>query len=415
MLEYIAGGAALLIIARISARVYRKHLRPKIKGYLGELGVRRTLSKLSDSSSETLKDLLLHTGRDTTQIDHVLVSRYGVFDIETKNLSGLICGNEWDREWQQITNRGVYPIPNPVRQNYKHTLALKHTLKDFPDVPVYPIVVFSNKSKLDVSSERTLVVNQKDLLSAIGSLSLTPVLSEAQVQQIKDCLEGANITDRQKRKQHLAQAQLRKELFFADEVSKAYEEGKNSPVIHFTPQLTQEERFLQEELDAFHEHGPVLTIKGITDTIDGFLKNARRNADGTLASDSSRFDHLICPFTGTAFPPSEASNLERGLWLSYLNKHPVLAHHASTKDGFSELFPSSTRGSAIISAYLKAPASFTAKAKNNAWYRNLENSFQKPTVERQIADASQKREACSPPTSPELERCSTLCCQSDRE
>ncbi len=391
MLEYIIGGIAAFATARMARKAYRVHLRPKIKGYFGERGVKRTLRKLPNDEHEVLQDLMLSTGKDLTQIDHVVISKYGIFDIETKNFSGFISGNEWDKEWQQITDNGLHPIPNPVRQNYKHTLALKHTLKDIPGVPIYPIVVLSDKSRLDVTSERTLVVNRRDLLSAISSLCDKPVLGDAQIQQIKRRLEESNITDRGIRNKHKEQVRLKNDLFSADIVSKAYEEGKNSPIISFSPQLTTEERFLQEELDSFHTAGPVLTIKGVTDTIDGFLKNARRQADGSVAENDKSFDHVRCPYTGTHFPPSELVHLERGLWLSYLNKHPALAHHVITKDGFSEMFPKRTAGAAIISAYVKDPAGFTAKAKATAWYKNLEASFRKPSVSARITEAAMKK------------------------
>lgn len=144
MIEYIVGGVTVIVAARLARRAYRMHLKPTIKGYLGEMGVRRTLRKLPSGDNVVLQDLL-STGRDTTQIDHVVISKYGIFDIETKNYSGFISGKEWDKEWQQFTNSSQHTIPNPVRQNYKHTLALKNTLRDLPGIPIHPIVVFQTR------------------------------------------------------------------------------------------------------------------------------------------------------------------------------------------------------------------------------------------------------------------------------
>jgi len=38
------------------------------------------------------KDELIPIDKGTTQIDHVLVSRFGIFVIETKNMKGWIFG-----------------------------------------------------------------------------------------------------------------------------------------------------------------------------------------------------------------------------------------------------------------------------------------------------------------------------------
>ncbi len=392
MLEYVAATAAAVVMVRLSRRAYRSYLRPKIKGHLGEFGIRRELGKLPSSETEVLHDLLLPIGRESTQIDHIVVSKYGVFPIETKNLSGLISGKEWDKEWLQYRKGRPHPIPNPVRQNYRHSVALKQLLKKHPNVRVNPIVVFSNASRLDVTSENTLVVNRRDLLSAIKSYCRKPVLTAEQVHQIAKELTDLNIKDRVERRQHREQAQMKKELFSSDELSKAYEEGKNSPVLHFTQHFTLEERILQEKIDHFRANGPVLTIRGHTDTIYGFLHQARRNKDNTVADDGKAFDHVTCPYTGAQFPPSELANLERGLWLSYFNKHPELAHHVSTKQGLTELFPSHAPGYGVVSAYAKKPMTFISQTKQSVWYQNLKSSFQKPAVEQQIDQAAQKKD-----------------------
>lgn len=84
MLEYVAATVAAVIMVRLSRRAYRSYLRPKIKGHLGEFVIRRELGKLSSSDTEILHDLLLPIGRESTQVDHIVVSKYGVFPIETK-------------------------------------------------------------------------------------------------------------------------------------------------------------------------------------------------------------------------------------------------------------------------------------------------------------------------------------------
>ena len=48
-------------------------------------------------------DLTLETPDETTQIDHVIISRFGIFVIETKNFTGWIFGSENQKQWTKTT------------------------------------------------------------------------------------------------------------------------------------------------------------------------------------------------------------------------------------------------------------------------------------------------------------------------
>ena len=64
---------------------------------LGEFGEGRVSSFLEDLPCEdyqVFNDLLICDRDYTTQIDHIIISRYGVFVIETKNMHGKIYGSE---------------------------------------------------------------------------------------------------------------------------------------------------------------------------------------------------------------------------------------------------------------------------------------------------------------------------------
>ena len=50
---------------------------------------RSILSKLPESDYIVRNDILLNTEHGTSQIDHVVVSVYGIFVIETKNIRGV--------------------------------------------------------------------------------------------------------------------------------------------------------------------------------------------------------------------------------------------------------------------------------------------------------------------------------------
>ncbi len=51
---------------------------PKIKGFFGEASVAATLSMLPKEEYRLLNNIMLKTERGTTQIDHIVLSLYGI-------------------------------------------------------------------------------------------------------------------------------------------------------------------------------------------------------------------------------------------------------------------------------------------------------------------------------------------------
>jgi len=117
-----------------------------MKGILGELKVNLMAKFLLDKNKYTLfKNVTLPTEDGTTQIDHVIVSRYGVFVIETKNMRGWIFGSEKQKTWTQKIYRHTSKFQNPLHQNYKHTQTLQAALNIEPTT-IFSIVVFVGDS-----------------------------------------------------------------------------------------------------------------------------------------------------------------------------------------------------------------------------------------------------------------------------
>lgn len=88
-----------------------------------------------------IDDLILVTENGTTQIDHVIVSRFGIFVIETKNMKGWIYGNANDAQWTQALFGKKYRFQNPLRQNYRHTRAIAEKL-NIDHEAVIPVIFF---------------------------------------------------------------------------------------------------------------------------------------------------------------------------------------------------------------------------------------------------------------------------------
>ncbi|WP_417362527.1 nuclease-related domain-containing protein [Gallaecimonas pentaromativorans] len=109
------------------AFIKRQYHSPSAKGRRGEARLASRLQKLGQPYRQ-FHDVTLRFGDGTTQIDHLLVSPFGVFVIETKNYQGWIFGGEKQRYWTQSLYRTKTRFQNPLNQNYKHCLAVEALL-----------------------------------------------------------------------------------------------------------------------------------------------------------------------------------------------------------------------------------------------------------------------------------------------
>ena len=100
----------ILIIIFTIGIIYLKINLPFIKGKLGEKSVATILSFLPKDEYVVLNDIMLKNGNSTTQIDHIVVSIYGIFVIETKNYKVWIFGNAHKDYWtQNILGNKYFP------------------------------------------------------------------------------------------------------------------------------------------------------------------------------------------------------------------------------------------------------------------------------------------------------------------
>lgn len=79
----------------------------------------------------------------TTQIDHIFVSQYGIFVVETKSHTGVIHAHMGSSPWKiDKQEERPYIFSNPFRQNYKHVYVVAMLL-GLPVHQVTSLVVFS--------------------------------------------------------------------------------------------------------------------------------------------------------------------------------------------------------------------------------------------------------------------------------
>ena len=94
-----------------------------------------------------LNHITLQLGDGTTQIDHILVSRYGVFVIETKDYSGWIFANAKDPTWTQTIYGSKFKFQNPIFQNARHLRAVQELLNFLSPTVIQSVVVFAGSAK----------------------------------------------------------------------------------------------------------------------------------------------------------------------------------------------------------------------------------------------------------------------------
>lgn len=138
-----------LAVALLIAVVVAKRLQaPKQKGQAGEAWVRFfAYWGLPARTYKRLHNLTLRVEDGTTQIDHVFLSRYGLFVVETKHMKGRIVGGEREPRWLQTVGRHSYSFQNPLRQNYRHLKALEYCL-GIDMAHLHSVVVFTGPARL---------------------------------------------------------------------------------------------------------------------------------------------------------------------------------------------------------------------------------------------------------------------------
>jgi Nuclease-related domain len=157
--SYLFSGFAILFCGLATGYVLghgisRKNARSFQNG--GEALVRRELqANFGSPDFHLLNHITLKLGDSTTQIDHILVSRFGVFVIETKDYSGWIFANAKHSTWTQVTYSGKFKFQNPIFQNLRHLQAVQELLDFLPPSAIKSVVVFVGSAdfKTEVPAE----------------------------------------------------------------------------------------------------------------------------------------------------------------------------------------------------------------------------------------------------------------------
>lgn len=140
------------------------------KGRIGEQQIRKRLSVFLKDGAEILYNCYIPNDKNgTSEIDVLLITKKGIWVIESKNYSGWIFGRADDYMWTQslrgrngkATKNSFY---NPIAQNRGHIKYLKNYLGI--NVPFISLVVFSDKcifKNLETNTGDAEVIHLNDL------------------------------------------------------------------------------------------------------------------------------------------------------------------------------------------------------------------------------------------------------------
>ena len=186
-----------IIIVIVFILVIGKLNSPGYKGKTGEKLVAERL-EIIDGYKHILNNIMLNDNGKSRQIDHIAITEYGVYIIETKNYAGTIYGRETSNEWQQYLNGKCFRFENPIHQNYGHLQTVNYYIDDITK-DTYSVVVFIRRGKLKIDTT-TPVIYEDQLAKYIRNQK--KVLNEEKIEQIYQTLIENQITSAQTIKNH---------------------------------------------------------------------------------------------------------------------------------------------------------------------------------------------------------------------
>ena len=188
----------ILLIISIAIIIIYYVYGSKILGWFGEHWTKSELKKLPKDKYIILNDIFININGFTHQIDHVIVSCYGIFSIETKQYNGYITGSKYDKNWVRHINSKVLYYVNPIRQNYGHVKALSELLK-LDEKKIFNIVCIPSNAKLKIEHNGELVRNTT-IVSKI--LTYQDIIID-NINEIADIIKKNNIKDKVMKKEHI--------------------------------------------------------------------------------------------------------------------------------------------------------------------------------------------------------------------
>jgi hypothetical protein len=181
-------GSVALVMAAMAWRP--RHARPPNRAerlaplrdvkaeLLGREGEQEVARRIAELGMPAVHDVVLTDDRGRTQIDHLVRTPFGIVVLKTKRFSGVVTGTVGAALWRHEVGGGpmvaqsrgrrwrpkrrvqteavVTWFQNPLRQNYRHVMAVRRVIGD-PDVPVRGHVVSAGPARFEWELARAVI------------------------------------------------------------------------------------------------------------------------------------------------------------------------------------------------------------------------------------------------------------------
>ena len=200
---FIISTIIVIVVSIILLSLYKEEIIYKYKRYKkGKVGENLISDKLAllDDNYKVYNNLLFCLKNDiTVQMDHIVVSRTGVYVIETKNYRGRIQEVD-DCNWMQVINGRDYLFYNPIKQNESHIKSLMYILFTKKRDIFKSIVAFPDNTRLDLKNTKN-IIKFRNICNAIEKSQLH-LLTDEEVNKICQKIEEKNIYNKKNLKKH---------------------------------------------------------------------------------------------------------------------------------------------------------------------------------------------------------------------
>lgn len=171
------------------------------KGSLGEKIIAKKLTMLDPKEYKVINNfLLLFKNGTSVQIDHLVISRSGIFVIETKNFSGAVdkLNDDW---WIQTTDRNkCYKFYSPVKQNFGHIKTLENIFNNDSKDLFHSIVVFPDTTHIETTDRR--VTHFSNIICEIEKFD-KHILNYNKMNELYETLRTYNMNNDSNQQKHI--------------------------------------------------------------------------------------------------------------------------------------------------------------------------------------------------------------------
>lgn len=204
-MEYIiAGSIALVVILAVILIVRTKTKKSDRQGRAGERKVARVLKHYAAwHGCKVLNGVYLPLYDATTEVDHILIGRFGLLVIETKSIAGEVFGDERQTNWTHMVGTKKHSLYSPLLQNKTHVDNIRHLFNQehIYKVNIESLVVFTN-AKTILNLPKGLPVIKLKKLKGLLESSRFAVDNGVDVDKVYNAITQHVVSGRKVEKDH---------------------------------------------------------------------------------------------------------------------------------------------------------------------------------------------------------------------